>query len=133
MKKIFAILVLFWTIPCFSQELYTLYFTTGVDKINHPQKDLSRSDQYYKIENSGDTIFVYNNALEFVVVGSKINVYYGEEKSWEGEYRINKWMNGDHFCFFFLDLGIYYFFFQYFDWMKYPEAPLNDYDIQLRR
>ena len=130
MKKIIAILILLWSFPLFSQELYTLYFTTGIDKINHPQRDLSRSDQYYRIKQSGDTTFVYNEALEFVILKDKINVYFGKNKSWEGEYRIDKWFNGDHIVFFFKDLGVYYFLFQYFDWMKYPETPVETHKVQ---
>lgn len=132
MKKILIILAFFWGIPVFSQDFYTLYFTTGIDKINRPQRDLSRSDQYYRVKQSGDTTFVYNNALEFVVLGNKVNVYFGNERSWEGEYRVDKWFNGDHIIFFFKDLGVYYFFFQYFDWMKYPEAPVNESQIAVK-
>lgn len=123
MKNIFVLFLVFFSYTCVSQDMYTLYFTTGIDKVNRPQRELSRSDQYYRVKQSGDTLILYNKALKFVVYGSKVNVYFGEERSWEGEYRIDKWLNGDHFCFFFKDLKIYYFFFQYFDWMKYPEAP----------
>lgn len=132
MKHILVILAFLWGIPLFSQDFYTLYFTTGIDKINHPQRDLARSDQYYRVRQSGDTTFIYNNALEFVALEKKINVYFGKDRSWEGEYRIDRWLNGDHIVFFFKDLGIHYFFFRYYDWMKYPEAPVRGSGIVIK-
>jgi hypothetical protein len=106
----------------YSQKLYTLYFTPHQTNVFPDGLSLNKTDQYYQMEMRGDTLHIWNKALQFVVYKNQTELSFNN--IFDGLYK-SELLNMDphYFIIYFEDMKSYYFFFELFDWMPFPDSP----------